>query len=391
MGRRGRTLTAARTAERAAAAQHAVLAGNVRRLWALPGTALGVNSRPARVPHRTFLAWNYWWQAHLLDCLVDAERRAPDVARRTLIRRVIRSIRVRNAGRWTNAYYDDMAWLGLALERADRLLGLGRPPVVARLTGQLLDAWSGALGGGIPWRRGDEFKNAPANGPAAILLSRTGFLDRAVSTADWVDAVLRDPDTNLIRDGARPDGAGGIRIETPIYTYNQGAVLGAELELATRSVAAARHAERVARTVDAVADRLSIDGVLTGHAGGDSGLFTGILARYLALVAADLPGADAGSDRVRSRAAELVRTSAEAAWEHAVTGADGLVTFGPDWSRPARSPGRRRVAHPIRPGGEAGAPERDLSVQLSGWMLLEAAAALDRVAHRPSNGSRTGR
>jgi predicted alpha-1,6-mannanase (GH76 family) len=375
VGRRGRILTPVEAAERAAAAQDAVLVGTVRRLWALPGTALGVNSRPPRLIHRTFLAWNYWWQAHLLDCLIDAELRAPDAGRRRLIRRVIRSVRVRNAGRWTNAYYDDMAWLGLALERADRLLGLGRPPVVTQLTGHLLDAWSGELRGGIPWRRGDEFKNAPANGPAAILLARTGFLDRAVATADWIDAVLRDPETDLIRDGARPDGAGGIRIETPIYTYNQGAVVGAEVELAGRSVAAARHAARVGRTVDAVADRLSVDGVLTGHTGGDSGLFTGNLARYLTLVATGLPGADAESARVRARAADLVRTSAEAAWRHAARTADGHVTFGPDWTRPARLPARRSLRS-RRPAVGSGGPERDLSVQLSGWMLLEAAAAL---------------
>ena len=60
--------------------------------------------------------------------------------------------------------------------------------------------------------------------------------------------------------------------------------------------------------------------------------------------------------------------------------AGGRLTFGPDWTRPAQPPG---VA--------AGGPERDLSVQLSGWMLLEAAAALDRVAHRPSTGSSNGR
>ena len=28
-------------------------------------------------PHRLFLGWNYWWQAHLLDCLTDAQLRDP--------------------------------------------------------------------------------------------------------------------------------------------------------------------------------------------------------------------------------------------------------------------------------------------------------------------------
>ena len=344
----------------------------MRRVAGLPGTALAVNSRPARLRHRSFLAWNYWWQAHLLDCLLDAELRAPARIRRTTVERVVRGIRLRNLGRWTNAYYDDMAWLGLALERAERLLGLGRPAALATLVDQLLAAWTAELGGGIPWRRGDEFKNAPANGPAAILLARTGFLDRAVATADWIDRGLRDPQTGLIHDGARPDDRPGrdpIRVETPVYTYNQGVVLGADLELAHRSVSGGRHAARVVRLVDAVADELTTDGVLTGHTGGDSGLFTGILARYLASVARDLPGDDAATLRARERAAALVRDSADAAWAGAAwTGADRTgrgPTFGPDWSHPARLP-RGRDA------------ERDLSVQLSGWMLLEAAAALDR-------------
>jgi len=351
-------------------AERTVLDRFVRRVWGVPGTALGVNSRPAKVLHRSFLAWNYWWQAHLLDCLVDAELRAPADRRRALIRRLIRGIHLRNLGRWTNAYYDDMAWLALALERADRRLGLGRPPVVRLLARQLLTAWSGELGGGIPWRRGDEFKNAPANGPAAILLARTGFLDRAVTTVDWIDARLRDPRTGLIRDGAWPgvpEGTDAIRIETPIYTYNQGVVLGAEVELAVRSVSGPPHADRVNRLVDAVGDRLSADGVLTGHAGGDSGLFTGILARYLALVARSLPAVSDEAVRARERAAELVRASADAAWANAVSVGDRRC-FGPDWTRRALPPAR---------GARAG-PERDLSVQLSGWMLLEAAAALDR-------------
>ena len=202
------------------------------------------------------------------------------------------------------------------MQRADRLLGTG--PAGDAWPGwptELLDAWSADQGGGIPWRRGDVFKNAPANGPAAILLARTGHLDRAVTTADWIDAVLRDPATGLIWDGLRPDGRGGIRFEAPIYTYCQGVVLGAELELAQRSVSGARHADRVRRLVDAVGDRLSQDGVLAGHAGGDSGLFTGILARYLALVAVSTArDRRRESTRVRRAPPGWCCASAEAAW-----------------------------------------------------------------------------
>ena len=43
------------------------------------------------------------------------------------IARQIRGHRLRNNGSWTNDYYDDMAWLALALERAGRLVGVEQP------------------------------------------------------------------------------------------------------------------------------------------------------------------------------------------------------------------------------------------------------------------------
>jgi len=349
-------------ADRAAAAERAVIGRHARRIWAIPGTALGVNSWPPSLRHRLFLGWNYWWQAHLLDCLVDAEIRDPDQDRRRLIGRLIRGIWLFNGARWTNDYYDDMAWMALALGRADGQLATRHQPAIGRLTAELLAAWSNSEGGGIPWRRGDVFKNTPANGPAAILLARTGRLDRAAATADWIDGHLRDPATGLIWDGLRPGPDGRTQYETTIYDYCQGVVLGAEVELGQRMPAReATSARRVARLVNAVAENLSSNGVLTGHRGGDSGLFSGILARYLVLVAVELPGDGTQVAATRSPAAELIVRSAEAAWGNAAFD-DGLSTFGPDWSRPADRPVRTSVG-----------PSRDLSVQLSGWMLQEAA------------------
>ncbi|MET0863576.1 MAG: glycoside hydrolase family 76 protein, partial [Nakamurella sp.] len=338
--------------DRAAVAERAVLWRHVRRVWALPGTALGVIRWPATRRDRLFLGWNYWWQAHLLDCLTDAQLRDPRPDRRQLIVRVVRSIRLLNAGRWTNNYYDDMAWLALALERADRHVGTDHRRAVRRLTGEILLAWTDDEGGGIPWRRGDEFKNTPANGPAAILLARTGHLDRAVSTADWIDRRLRDPVTGLIWDGLRPGPAsrtesvtdtsapGGrpsTAFEKTIYTYCQGVVLGAELELTGRLRSAhPESALRLHRLVAAIDRHLTVDGVLTGHQGGDSGLFTGILARYLALLANELPGADTADQATRRCARAMVLKSADAAWSNARFHG-GLPVFGTDWTRPADS------------------------------------------------------
>jgi predicted alpha-1,6-mannanase (GH76 family) len=139
-------------------------------------------------------------------------------------------------------------------------------------------------------------------------------------------------------------------------------VLGLETELAVRT-GAPRHAARVCRLVPAVAERMATGGVLHGCGTGDGGLFAGITARYLALVATELPGTAPGRRHARALAAELVRASADAAWAHRSSGAADLPRFGADWSVPAGEP-------------PADDPPGDLSVQSSAWMLLEARYAL---------------
>ena len=125
---------------RAASAEAAIVTRHLRRLWQLPGTQLGVVGWPSTRKDRLFGTWHYWWQAHLLDTLVDAQVRDPRPQRVEQIRRQIRGHRARNFGRWTNQYYDDMAWLALALERAGRLAGVARPGALTTLDRQLAAA-----------------------------------------------------------------------------------------------------------------------------------------------------------------------------------------------------------------------------------------------------------
>lgn len=376
--------------ERAAAAEAAIVSRHVRPLWGMSGTTLGVVGWPPSQAEQRFVRFNYWWQAHLLDCLVDAERRSPDDARRDRLASVARGIRLRNARRWTNSYFDDMAWLGLALQRVDAA-GILTPGTVRaadavdQLTATLLGAWS-ANQGGIPWRMRDTFRNVPANGPAAILLARTGHLGRARQTVDWMRAVLTDPETGLVFDGIRADGT----LQRELYTYCQGVVIGGLTELAIRrnggdqdddhtGASGGALEQQIWNLVSATSQHLAADGVISGRGGGDGGLFAGILARYLALVATDLrPSTEAGR-QARVVAADLVRTSADAAWTHRAE-VDGLPLFGPDWAAAAVVPlatksGRRRAG--AVPSSEQ--PERDLSVQLGGWMVLEAVATLTPV------------
>ena len=336
-----------------------MLSRSLRRLWALPGTRIGIVSHPTRLSHRLSMVWMYWWQAHLLDCLVDAQLRDPQRGRARLARTLARANLIRNGLRRTNRYYDDMAWWGLALQRGHDVFGLSASET--RIVRTCLAAIRPE--GVVPWRIGDTFLNAPANGPVAMMLARAGYHDEAARMLDWIAEHLM-LDTGLVADGLVV-GPDGDRLDTTVYTYCQGVVLGAELK-----VMGPDSPRRIADLVAATAEHLAPDGVLTGMGGGDGGLFAGILARYLALVANRLPGDEA----TRDLAADVVRASADAAWRHRAVGRHGLPTFGPEWNQPAAFPGRK------------GRHENDLSVQLSGWMVLEAAAALD--VTKPEKGRR---
>jgi predicted alpha-1,6-mannanase (GH76 family) len=340
--------------ERAGIAERAVVRRHVCRIGGvLPGTRIG----RVRWPRRTapFAPWHYWWQAHLLDCLLDAQLRAPHRPRAKAIAAFARSVRLRNGG-WLNRYYDDIAWLGLALQRGGTLVGRSGPSALPRIMSRLHDGWTEGGGGGIWWRRDDDFKAAPANGPAAILLARDGQTAFAAAITDWIAETLVDHDSGLVRDGVRIASDGTVRVVEPsIYTYNQGVYLGACVELAARD-GHQRWTDRALALVDAVRQRLAgPDGVLPGSGGGDGGLFAGITARYLADAALRVP-------ELVDATRELVFANAEAVWKGRAEIGGGPV-FSAEWRDPASEP---------RPG----VPEADLSVQLSGWMLLEAAARL---------------
>jgi predicted alpha-1,6-mannanase (GH76 family) len=308
----------------------------------VPGTHLGAVARPGSDGGE----WHYWWQAHFLDCLLDAaERDSPSVST-GLIGRQHRGIWLRNGMRFRNSYFDDMAWLALACQRA----GLSTGRLHADLRSAVTDEW----GGGAFWHRARDFKNTAATGPIALYLARSGDHGTARTLVGWLQTHLRDPGTGLVRDGLRLEGGPSPVLVPHVFTYNQGPILGAMLALGDRASLTA-----AAELVDDVARHLVRPGtsVLITHGSGDGGLFTGILTRYLALAACDarLPSS------AREQALVLVRDTAEELWR-------GRETRG--WR------GRPVTVFPSDTGDPRIPHRVELSTQLQAWMALEAAVRL---------------
>lgn len=384
---------------RADLAESAINERHASRLWRLPRTNLAVAAWPPRAAERGFVHWHYWWQAHYLDCQVDAAYRRPTKTRRTRIHDTLRAMRLRSNGKLTNnRYYDDKAWLALAWNRALALEGFQRTRQLDNLEFNIL-AGIDPVTGVLPWRAGETYYNVPSNGPAAILCARTGRLDKARAMTDWIYDNL-SADSGLVGDGIRMR-MNGPEVVDKIYTYNQGTVLGASLEIAlalredvglgsTEPIDSFDHSERadasvfyithIRELVKSVALHLATpQGVIRnaegGPSDGDGGLFNGILARYLADVALRLPEDSRENIATRKVAAGMVMASARSLWNHRLE-VDGLPVFASDWTADARLPhnyglGPSSITEAV---GLVRIDERDLSVQLSGWMLLEAAA-----------------
>lgn len=363
-----------------------------QRLLFLPGTHIAAIVRPSGRFKNLARPWHYWWQAHYVDCLVDTGRRElggeghtparfdgdnlPSAGK--LASRLVTGIRLRNFATVINNYYDDMAWLALATLRLEKLAGDTRKTagrrrnakVLKSLTLQFDAASTDDLGGGTFWSKKRDFKNTPATAPVALYYARTGQGAKAQALLDWLDAKLYDPEQGLYRDGLRIAAGGELVLESAIYTYNQGPVLGALLELGGEA-----NLERAASLVAAAGRNLTVSAPLLGRKGtvlrsegtGDGGLFTGILVRYLALAAVDerLPA------ETRAAAALLVTDTAEAFWE----GRRLIGAQEPLARRGARLVFSARPELPARRSYPAEAAV-DLSTQLQAWMVLEAAASI---------------
>lgn len=391
-------------ANRADTARHSILRLFGSKAAALPGTLIGRVAHPDTRPRRQRAReWHYWWQAHLMDALVDTGFRQQaagqgDEAQEALkqARALLRGIQVRNYGSYPNDFYDDMAWLTLACERLNRLAlaveGDGDSAAQdagQRLYRELTSACTAEVGGGAFWSKDHDFKNTPATAPIALAFARAHRYKEAADLLNWLQAHLLDPESGLYLDGVKVTGSGeqaGISsVERGLYTYNQGPVLGAYLALLDAGATdrlVLDPVTHIAELVDSVDRTFGLDfevssteslRLLRTQGGGDGGLFTGILVRYLADVALH----SALPEATRATARGLVLATAEVLW-------DGRREFDPDlpMSEPGIDPNEirgqavalfsphveRHISDLLKPGQPV-----DLSTQIQAWTILEAA------------------
>lgn len=297
--------------------------------------------------------FHYWWQAHAIDALLDAFERTGDDVYLERVGDLYAGLRWRNGGHLFNDFYDDEEWMAIALLRAYTLSGDEEYLRAATmLWHDIKGGWNDFYGGGIAWRKSQrDYKNTPANAPAAILAARLYqvtkdevFLDWAKRIFAWLKENLIHPQTGIVWDGINRTGDGQID-KSWLFTYNQGTVVGAAIELwrATQDETYLHDATRTAHT--SVQAMTAINGVFPDEGQGDGGLFKGIFVRYLVEFVKET-----GDQVVR----DVILRQAESLWP----GQTDQGIFGPRWT------------------GTRHAGTIDLSTELSAVMLFNLTALM---------------
>lgn len=303
--------------------------------------------------------FHYWPNAHVLDVLNDAYLRTKDEVYVQRMKSLINGIKAQNGNAYPNNFYDDMGWLALSSLRAyDATKDEAYVNVTNILWEDMKKGITDVMGGGIGWSKDNpQFKNTPANGPAIILAARLYRLQNkaedlatAKSLYSWLKSTLVEPSTYVVWDGINYNRDGVISKSK--YTYNPGLFIGASLELYNTTQEAVYLNDAIKGANSAIKDlHLSPGGILRDEGQGDGGLFKGIFVRYLTLLVnhKDLPAAD------QKRYLDYLKFNAQTLHQKGIS--RPALTISSGWDK-------------------APASTTDLTTQLSGMMMIEAAAQL---------------
>ncbi|WP_161554460.1 glycoside hydrolase family 76 protein [Sinomicrobium soli] len=305
--------------------------------------------------------FHYWWNANALDVLVDGYLRTGNDNYVSRMKALVNGIKSRNGGGFRNDFNDDMQWLGNSCMRAYAVTGdTFFKETAGYLWEEIKKSWSDLYGGGITWKSNEPLgKNACSNAPAAVLAMRLynsegneDDLNWAKDIFEWQKNKLVDPATGLVWDNISQEDGEEVINKDWIFTYNMGSYIGAAVMLyeATGEAVYLQDALKSAKTL-MTSPKLTSEGLLRDEGQGDGGLFKGILVRYFTLL---IQNPDI-SDQDRKSFADFMKYNAKTFYLEGVK-RPGMFA-GPNWRE--------------QPGAQT-----DLSTQLSGIMLAEAAALL---------------
>jgi len=274
-----------------------------------------------------------WWNsANALTAVLDHSVRTGSTAYRYAIATTFDN---NSANQFTNEFFDDTAWWGLAWIRAYDASGESRYLDMARTCAEYIWSFKDShCGGGVWWRTDRTYKNAVAN-ELFIKLSASlhnripgdaTHLARAQEIWRWFQASGMINADHLINDGL--DNTTCTNNGGTTWTYNQGIILGALVELnrATGDASLLATARQLAGAATASAG-LNPGGILRepcepGGCGGDGPSFKGAFVRNLGEL-----------DRVladRPYAAYLARQASSLR----ATDRSSLDQYGLSWSGP---------------------------------------------------------
>lgn len=303
--------------------------------------------------------FHYWHNAHAMDILIDGYERTKDKKYLTRVSNLLDGMYITNKKSFINDFYDDMGWLGLAVLRAyDNTKNEKYLKTSKILWQDILTGINNNDGRSLSWSKPTPlFKNTPANGPAIIMglrlyriTNKVAYRDTAVMMYNWLTPTLINPDNGLSWDGIKSG-----KLERAIYTYNQGLYIGASIEMykLTKNIRYLKNALHTAKgTINS--NILSPDGILKSEGQGDGGLFKGIFVRYFT----ELIKQKNISHEDRTMLINYLKRNAEMLYTHGIDHKTLLINY--DWNK--------------KPGQKI-----DLSTQLSGMMLTEAMANLQKM------------
>lgn len=310
--------------------------------------------------------FHYWPNAHALDVLVDGYKRTNNPVYLSRMKALLQGIKVRNGNTYNNVFNDDMIWLAISSLRAFEATNDAEYKTVAKFLWDIIKlSWSdNVFGGGITWKQDTpRQKNAVSNAPAAIVAMRLYDIDKnpedlvwAKKIYEWQKNNLVDPVTGAVWDNISEQNNVVITNKDWVFTYNMGTWIGAGLRLfkETKDPMYLNDALKTARNV-LVNPKLLSEGLLRDEGQGDGGLFKGILVRYFTEIIEN-PAVSANDKKVF---VNFFKFNAQTLYRKGIT-------------RPTMFCGNNWKVAP------AGGTNTDLTTQLSGVMLIEAAAKLEK-------------